>query len=274
MGNAESLPIPSPQPASRLLSLPAELRIEIWEYHYSIPEGGVNLLEASTPTNGLILACRQTNRETSALYRDVRQRYWVETTFILHNTPPGSDGYRSKIQQHPVPVDFTFRNSTLIRNLYLRIRCRDVIHTPEMERYRKKLEQHYRPDAMLSLRRTDDRKEWMCVEIDRVPAELSQSRVYVSPRTRTDSPLSSELYFDDDGMATHWEARKKFLALSAEEIRAVSGVEMRLKEAVVPELRMVKIDANTPTIVPLPWPQGWQGPVAKRVPKEREAVWF
>ncbi|KAK6407318.1 hypothetical protein LTR81_018085 [Elasticomyces elasticus] len=274
MGNAESSPIPPLQPASRLLSLPAELRIEIWEYHYNILDRGVNLLEASTPTNSLILACRQTNREASALYHDVRRRYWAETIFVLHNGPPGSNGYRSESKQDPVSVDFTFRNLILIRNLYFQVRCRDLIRTPEMERYREKLEQHYRSDAMLSLRRTDDWKQWVCIEVDGLPAELSQSRVYVSPRTRTDSPLSCELYFDNDGMAAHWGARKKFLAVGVEEIRVVSGIAMRLKENVVPELRMVKINANTPTVVPLPWPEGWEGPVARRVPKEGEAVWF
>ena len=77
--------------ASRLVSLPAELRIAIWEFAVSPgdcrdKDGAVDLLTATPPDGALLLTCHGIYDETQSIYSQARYR--SSTQFYLNVDDP------------------------------------------------------------------------------------------------------------------------------------------------------------------------------------------
>jgi len=68
---------------SRLLTLIPELRNQIYEQAFAVPQTSVDLMKASPPSKALLLVCRQTYQEAKGLYNEAYRRYWNETDFFL-----------------------------------------------------------------------------------------------------------------------------------------------------------------------------------------------
>ncbi|KAK3623555.1 hypothetical protein LTR56_021518 [Elasticomyces elasticus] len=82
--------IPANQGEAGLLTIPPELRNAIYELIYDspTPTGSVQLLEASSPSEAILLVCKQTFDEAKELYKDRCQQYWRNTRFTF--SPAGA----------------------------------------------------------------------------------------------------------------------------------------------------------------------------------------
>ncbi|KAK4619480.1 hypothetical protein CLAFUW4_10785 [Fulvia fulva] len=86
------------------LTLPAELRNEIYELaftsaHDSVNNEAIDIRETSPPSKALLFAGRQTYNEAAKIYQEAYRKYWVEPHFELDvdKTPLTEDG-REAIQ--------------------------------------------------------------------------------------------------------------------------------------------------------------------------------
>lgn len=81
------------QSQSRLLSLPAELRNDTYEYAFTTgpdpDDEPVNLVRASGPSKALLFACGQTHDEARELYETAHQEYWSKTRFFIDGRHQG-----------------------------------------------------------------------------------------------------------------------------------------------------------------------------------------
>lgn len=71
---------------SRLLALPAELRIHIYELVFTTGAGGmspVDILHASGPSKALLLTSRQIYDEAGGIFKEAHRRYWTGGHFVL-----------------------------------------------------------------------------------------------------------------------------------------------------------------------------------------------
>ncbi|KAK5737829.1 hypothetical protein LTR17_006477 [Elasticomyces elasticus] len=82
--------IPANQGEAGLLTIPPELRNAIYELIYDspTPTGSVQLLEASSPSEAILLVCKQIFDEAKELYKDRCQQYWRNTHFTF--SPAGA----------------------------------------------------------------------------------------------------------------------------------------------------------------------------------------
>lgn len=77
-------PIP---PISRLLALPKELRLLIYEALYPAQHPSdqqIDIASASPPSKAPLLTCKQIHQETKALYVTSFRTYWAASHFIVH----------------------------------------------------------------------------------------------------------------------------------------------------------------------------------------------
>ncbi|KAK5698507.1 hypothetical protein LTR17_023599 [Elasticomyces elasticus] len=66
-----------------LLQLPAELRVNIYEFAFAVDKGAtVDLFAAEPLPRELLLTCHEIHNETVALYKQARQDYWSSTKFF------------------------------------------------------------------------------------------------------------------------------------------------------------------------------------------------
>lgn len=68
----------------RLLSLPPELRNEIYELAFTTSVGEkVNLFAHKPPTKSLLLTCREVYNEAGGLYKEAYRTFWRSSNFIV-----------------------------------------------------------------------------------------------------------------------------------------------------------------------------------------------
>ncbi|KAK5678604.1 hypothetical protein LTS10_009048 [Elasticomyces elasticus] len=66
-----------------LLQLPAELRVNIYEFAFAVNKGAtVDLFAAEPLPRELLLTCHEIHNETVALYKQARRDYWSSTKFF------------------------------------------------------------------------------------------------------------------------------------------------------------------------------------------------
>lgn len=74
---------------SGLLSLPAELRLDIYDLVYHQPhEQPVDLCQADPPLKSLPLTCRQLYLEASGIYQHNYRKFWSGSDFIIDRRTP------------------------------------------------------------------------------------------------------------------------------------------------------------------------------------------
>lgn len=107
-------------PTSRLLALPKELRLLIYEalYPADFPSiHNIDLFSAEPPPKALLLTCKQIHHESATLYTASFRNYWSSSSFILNPGPAPRDAILSlpmremqhinHIRLHAPGVDFT-----------------------------------------------------------------------------------------------------------------------------------------------------------------------
>ncbi|KAK5697844.1 hypothetical protein LTR97_006802 [Elasticomyces elasticus] len=229
-----------------MLLLPPELRTDIYQL---VLRGGcvepVDLFAAISPGLSLSLTCRQVCLEARGLCRDAYPytRYWSETHFVLH----GVDAKESKPHTRHIPcpaetkiVHFTPQNLAQIRHLRFLTRARDLlVYDPRADiiaRCSAKISELHSLDAMLSLERHAEGREWWCTEVDGVAQGPKASRlaVYVAAGNDVampDNPIRggycTVLFYDYS--RSHWWAdsgKERFNEVTVGEIEELMGVKL------------------------------------------------
>lgn len=99
----------------RLLELPAELRISIYELAFTHETGDredIDLFEATGPSKSLIMTCRQIHTEAASLYVEAYRRYWAIGKFV-HHVPD----WQAWDQRKSLVKALDDRNTTQIQHL-------------------------------------------------------------------------------------------------------------------------------------------------------------
>ena len=94
------------------LRLSPELRNSIYELAFTgtdIPNVGINLLEASAPSNSLLLTCQEIYYEARGIYKHAYRDYWRLNAFVIYykrRTRRHPDTYQSVLRLHrPEDID-------------------------------------------------------------------------------------------------------------------------------------------------------------------------
>ncbi|KAK3070629.1 hypothetical protein LTR53_010113 [Teratosphaeriaceae sp. CCFEE 6253] len=207
----------------KILDLPAELRLEIYESALATSQRGpIELHKAAAPTNALLLMAD----EVRGLYRTAYRRYWLETPF---NIAIGDN----LVASDPVVVDFSNEDLAQIRHLQLSVRADTLVafhqHNTWASTYSnlRRLAQAYDADDVLDLKRCP-RVAWLCVEVNGDPEDVVASRPSSGLISVTHD--TCWLSFDGEASMAHWVAGAAFQPITAEELRALAGIDVVMKE--------------------------------------------
>ncbi|KAK3115153.1 hypothetical protein LTR53_005795 [Teratosphaeriaceae sp. CCFEE 6253] len=216
-----------PQQRAKILDLPVELRLEIYESALATSQRGpIELYKAAAPTNALLLVCRQMADEVRGLYRTAYRCYWLETPF---NIAMGNDLAASD----PIVVEFSIEDLAHIRHLQLSVRADTLVafhqHNTWASTYSnlRRLAQAYDADDVLDLKRCP-RVAWLCLEVNGDPEDVVTSRPSSGLISVTHD--TCWLSFDGEASMAHWVAGAAFQPITVEELRALAGIDVVMKE--------------------------------------------
>ncbi|KAK5719153.1 hypothetical protein LTR15_007676 [Elasticomyces elasticus] len=73
--------------APTLLTIPAEMRNNIYELVFGTQPAEANLLDPTPPSKALLLGCREIYDEAKGLYSTAYKSYWAQTRFRIQDIP-------------------------------------------------------------------------------------------------------------------------------------------------------------------------------------------
>ncbi|KAK4893529.1 hypothetical protein LTR27_008212 [Elasticomyces elasticus] len=206
------------------------------------------------PGASLLLTCRQVYLEARGLCKEAYPytRYWSETQFILHSRD--SKKFKRYMRHMTGPketttVHFTARDLSKIQHLRFMVRARDLLaYDPRVgtvETCSARMLDLHSLDAVLSLKRHSNGRDWWCVEVDGIALGPKDSRlaVYVSPGNDVATPRNpirggycTVLFYDET--RSHWwndNGKARFDEVTVGEIEELMGVRVGVVGGLVGE---------------------------------------
>ncbi|KAK5744321.1 hypothetical protein LTR17_002031 [Elasticomyces elasticus] len=78
-------------PSPTLLTIPGEMRNNIYELVFGTQPAEADLLNPSPPSKALLLGCREIYDEAKGLYSTAYRSYWAQTRFTIQDTPVATE---------------------------------------------------------------------------------------------------------------------------------------------------------------------------------------